>query len=100
MQCYERIDVSEGIYVNKISVSKECDICQYCYFLYFSFKFEPNVCNRYHDLLMMSMNFRNILILNFKGSDYCCIISLINESDAIKLLQTADLTKKERKIIK
>ena len=26
---YERIDISEGIDVNKTSLSKECDICQY-----------------------------------------------------------------------
>ena len=54
MLYYDRIDVSEGIDVNKTSVSKECDICHYWYFLNYSFKFKPNVCNRYHDLLMMS----------------------------------------------
>ena len=27
-----------------------------------------------HDLLMMSMNLSDIVILNNKGSDYCCII--------------------------
>ena len=26
---YERIDISEGIYVNKIDLSKQCDICHY-----------------------------------------------------------------------
>ena len=61
---YDRIDVSEGIDVNKTSASKECDVCHYWYFLNYSFKFQPNVCNRYHDLLMMSMNLSNIAILN------------------------------------
>ena len=28
----DRIDVSEGIDVNKTSASKECDICHYWYF--------------------------------------------------------------------
>ena len=28
----------------------------------------PNVCNRCHDLLMMSMNLSHIAILNIKGS--------------------------------
>ena len=50
----DRIDVSEGIDVNKTSALKECDICHY--FLNYSFKFQPNVCNRCHDLLMMSIN--------------------------------------------
>ena len=30
---YDRIDVSGGIYVNKTSSSKECDVCHYWYFL-------------------------------------------------------------------
>ena len=36
---YDRIDVSEGIDVNKTSASKECDICHYWYFLIKGFKF-------------------------------------------------------------
>ena len=64
---------------NKASESKECDICHYWYFLNKGFNFEPNVCNRCHDLLMMSMNLSNIAILKIKGSDYCCIISDIRK---------------------
>ena len=30
---YDRIDVSEGIDVNKTSASKDCIICHYSYFL-------------------------------------------------------------------
>ena len=40
--------------------------------------FVPNVCNRCHDLLM-SMNLSDIAILNIKGSNYCCIISIISK---------------------
>ena len=29
---YERIDILEGIDVNKTNLSKECDICYYWYF--------------------------------------------------------------------
>ena len=53
---FDRINVSERTDVNKTSVSKACDICHYWYFLNYSFKFQPNVCNRYHDSLIMSMN--------------------------------------------
>ena len=86
MLYFDRIDVSEGIYVIKTSASKECDICHYWYFLNFSFKFQPNACNRCHDLLIMSINLSDVAILNIKGSDYCCIISLISKSEAINLL--------------
>ena len=75
MLYFDKINVSEGIFINKTSASKECYICYYWYFLNYSFKFHPNVCNRCHDLLMMSMNLSNIAILNIKGSDYRCDIS-------------------------
>ena len=91
------IDVSEEINVNKTSASKECNVCHYWYFLNYSFKFQPNVCNKCHDLLIMSMNLSNIAILNIKSSDHECIISLISKNESIKLIQNADLTEKSRK---
>ena len=45
MLYFNRIEVSKGIDVSKTSASKECDICHYWYFLNYSFKFQPNVCN-------------------------------------------------------
>ena len=41
---------------------------------------------------MVSMKLSDIAILNIKGSDYCCIITEIIKSEAIKLLQNIDLT--------
>ena len=71
MLYYDRIDDFEEIDVNRSSASKECDVYHYWYFLNYSFKFQPNVCNRYHDLLMMSVNLSDIVILNNRGADYC-----------------------------
>ena len=48
MLYYDRIDISEGIDINNISASKECDICHHLLF-------QPNVCNRCRDLFVMSM---------------------------------------------
>ena len=94
MLYYDRTDVSQGIDVNKTSVSKECDVCHYWYSLNYSFKFQSNVYNRCHDLLMMFTNFSDIAILYIKSSHYRCILSLINKNDAINLLENADLTEK------
>ena len=52
MLYFDRIDVSEGIDVNKTRASKKCDFYHYWYFLNYSFKFQPNVCKRCHDLLI------------------------------------------------
>ena len=43
----------------------------------------------------MLMNLSNIANVNIKDSDFCCIISLISENKAIKLMQNADLTKQK-----
>ena len=42
---YDRIDVSEGIDINKTNASKECDICHYWYFKDICFKYEPYLYN-------------------------------------------------------
>ena len=83
MLYFDWIDVSEEIDVDKKSASKECDTFHYWYFSNKGFKDQPNVCNRCHDLLMMSMNLSNIAILNIKGSDYYCIINGNSKSKAI-----------------
>ena len=70
------------------------DICHYWYFLNHNFKFQPNVCNRCHDLSMVSINLSDIALLNIKGSDYCCIVSLISKNEPINLIQNTDLTEK------
>ena len=86
MLYYDKDDVSEGIDIIKRSVSKDCDICHYWYFLNFSFKFQLNVCNKCHDLLMMSVNLSDVAILNIKVSNYCCIFSLISKNELINLM--------------
>ena len=71
----------ELTFLKKLMLIKQaqCDICHCWYFLNYSFKFQSNVCNRCCDLLMMSINVSDIATLNIKGSDYCCIISLISK---------------------
>ena len=60
-------------------------------FLDKEFNFQPDICNWCYDLLMMSMNLRNIGILNIHGDDYCCVISKICK---VKLETYIDLTQK------
>ena len=61
MLYFDRI-VSEDIdgFV-KMSNQKKCVICQYWYFLGNGFNFQPDVCNRRNDVLMMSVNFSDML---------------------------------------
>ena len=59
---YDRIDISEGIDVNKTNASKECDICHYCYFKDIGFKYEPYLCNGCHDLTQKAMMLRFFML--------------------------------------
>ena len=94
MLYYNRIDVSELIDIYKTSASKESNICCYWYFLNKGFKFQPYVCNRCHDLLMISMNLSDIYILNNENVHYGCICNGISKSEAIKLLENINSTEK------
>ena len=94
MLYFDRIDICEGIDVNKTSASKACDICHYWYFLNKGFKFQPNVRNRCHDLLLMPMNPCDIAISNIKSANCGCIISGIGKKGVTNLIQNVDLTEK------
>ena len=83
---YEKIDVSEGIDVKKTSASKECELCHYWFFKNVGFKFEGNVCNGCHDLLIMTYSLKNIVILSAKGATFRCLLMGINKNEALKKL--------------
>ena len=65
-------------------------------FLKNGFKFQPDVCNGCHHLLMMLTNLSDIAILNIKSAYYHCIISGSSKCEVINLMQNIDLTKKSR----
>ena len=84
---YERIDISEGIDINKTNASKKCYICHYWYFLNKIFKYQPYVCNGCHDLVQKSMNFNYIAIVSGKGSGYRIHFWYISKDNAISIMK-------------
>ena len=96
MLYFDRIDVSEEIDINKAKVSKECDICHYCYFIDNGFNFQTFVWSECYDVFMLSMSLSGIVILNINGADYCCTINGISKSETIYLMQGIDLNEKNR----
>ena len=91
---YERIDISEGIHVNKTNLSKECDICHYWYFKNIGFKYEPYLCNGCHDLMQKAMGFNNIAIVYIKENDYRIHFWCMSKHDAINLMTGSNLVDK------
>ena len=91
---YDRIDISEGINVTKTNASKECDICHYWCFKDIGFKYEPYLCNGYHDLMQKAMNFNNVAIVYVKGKAYRFHFWYISKDDAINIMNGSNLIDK------
>ena len=91
---YERIDVSEGIDLNKSDKSKECDICHYWYFLDKNINYELYLCNGCHDLMQKAINFNDVAIVSIKGSDYRIHFWYMSKNDAVNLLNNSWLDDK------
>ena len=87
---YNRTDLSVGIDIVKSNNCKEYLLCHYWIFNY-EFEFQSSACNRYHDLKMLCLNLSDIAISTVKRVDYCCIISHISKSDAIRLFENSML---------
>ena len=81
---YQKIDVSQGIDVNKTSASKECELCHYCFFKDIGFKFEGHVRNRCYDLLTMAYSLKNIAILSAKGATFRWLLTDISKNEELK----------------
>ena len=91
---YERIDISEGIDVNKTNLSKECDICHYWYFKDIGFKYEPYLCNVCHDLMQKAMSFNNVAIFHVKENAYTIHFWYMSKNDANNIMNDSNLVDK------
>ena len=84
---YDRTVISEGIDVNKTSLSKECDIWHYWYFKDIGFK-----CEKY--LMQKAMNFNNVAFVYVKGSAFRIRFWNMSKDDAINIIYGSNLTDK------
>ena len=90
---YDRIDVLEGIRVNKTNASKECDICHYWHFLEKGFEYEPDLCNGCHDLMQRVINFNDVSIVYVKRNDYRIYFLYKSRDHAINIMKKVDCYK-------
>ena len=88
---YDRIDISEGIDINKTNASKECKICHYWYFKDIGFKYEPHLCNGCHGLIQKAISFNYIAIVYFKGGAYRIHFWCMSKDDAINIMNNSSL---------
>ena len=92
---YNRIDISEGVDVNKTSLSRECDICHYWYFKNIGFKYDPYLFIGCHDLMQKAMSFNNAAIVYVKGNAYRIHFWQMGKDDAINIMNGSNLVDKK-----
>ena len=92
---YNRIDIPEGLDVNKMSASKECDICHYWSFKDIGVKYVPYLCNGCHDLMQKAMSFDYVAIVYVKGSAYRIQFWYMSKDDAISIMNNFNLNDKK-----
>ena len=91
---YDRIDISEGVDVNKASLSKECEPCHDWYFKDNGLKYENYLCNGLHNLMQKAMSFNDVAVVYVKGSVYRINFWYTSKNDAINIMNGSNLTDK------
>ena len=74
--------------------SKECDICQYWYFLNKNFNYQPHLCNGCHDIMQKAVSFNDVAIVYIKGSDYRIHFWYMGKDDLISIMHNSNLIDK------
>ena len=88
---YDRIDISEGIEINKTNKSKECMLCHYWYFLDKNFSYGPYLCDGCYNIMQKSIDFKNIAIVYVKGIAYRIHFQYMNKHNAKILMTNSNL---------
>ena len=88
---YDKIDITEGIDVDKTNKSRECMFCHYWYYLNKNFSHGPFTCDDCHNIGPKPTDFKNIAIVRVKKSAYRIYFKDISKHKAKKLMNKFDL---------
>ena len=105
---YDRIDLSEGIAVNRnILTSKKCYLCGYWYFINKNFNYQKYMCNDCHDISKKVISMHNLCIGYNNGNAYRINFAFMSKNNALNLIKNAVIidkkgtleSKKKKKIV-
>ena len=83
---YDRIDLFEGIDVNKCEdTSKKCNLSQYYCFVFKNFNYY--ICDGCHDISTKVISMQNIAIIYHDGHAYLYNFAFMSRNDAFNLMK-------------
>ena len=91
---YDRIDISEGIDINKTNASKECKVCHCGYFKDIGFRYEPYLSNGCHGLIEKAISYNDVAIVYVKESAYGIHFWYMSKDNAINIMNNSSLIDK------
>ena len=87
---YDRIDISEGIDINKCEeTSARSSLCKFYYFLDKNFSKGPFLCNGCCDMSLKAVSMQNLTIINHNRNHYLVNFAFISKKDAYNLIKNA-----------
>ena len=93
---YDRIDLSEGIDVNKCEdTSRKYSLCQYYYFLNKNFNYQRYLCDGCHDMSVKTLSMQHLTIIYHGGHSYCVNCVFIGKNDAFNLIKNSIIIDKK-----
>ena len=92
---YGRIDISEGIDVNKTSNSRECSLCKFYYFLNKNFNYQTHLCDGCHDMSGKANSMQNVAIIYHRGNSYRVNFVFMSKNDAFNLIKNSNIIDKK-----
>ena len=93
---YDRIDLSEGIDVNKCEdASRKCNLCQNYHFVFENFNYQIYLCDGCHDMSVKAISMQNIAIIYHDGHGYRINFAFMSRNDAFNLMKNSIIIDKK-----
>ena len=87
---YDRIDLSEGIDINKCKyISKKRSLCKFYYFLDKKFNYGPYLCNGCYDMSLKAISIKNLDIVYCGEQAYRINFASMSKNDAFNLIKNS-----------
>ena len=93
---YDRIDISEGIDVNKCKdTSRKCSLCQYYYSVFKNFNYQRHICDECHDISIKAISMQNKAIIYHDGHAYRVNFAFMSRNGGFSLMKNSIIIDKK-----